>query len=107
MNFLLPIKKLCQLLGLIDLHFQHLDCIESQLIFYQKYNQFLHLMKYCSGTPQDIKQLKHFFISRSDKDFWKIYDWFQNDFLQKEPVTSGLYDLNRYARKPWRSDDAN
>ncbi len=77
------------------------------IVRFEELPQFLHLMKYCSGTPQDIKQLKHFFISRSDKDFWKIYDWFQNDFLQKEPVTSGLYDLNRYARKPWRSDDAN
>ena len=62
---------------------------------------FLDLMKHVSGSEADIKRLKKYFISRSDENFWKIYDWFQSNFDKKQPVISGLYDLNRYARTPW------
>jgi hypothetical protein len=65
---------------------------------------FFDLMKNCRGTQSDIERLKRYFISRSDKNFWKIYDWFQADFLKKEPLEGGLYDLNRYARTPWKKE---
>jgi len=48
--------------------------------------------------------MKKYFISRSDKDFWKIYDWFQKRFYEQEPIKAGLYDLNRYARTPWNKE---
>jgi hypothetical protein len=62
---------------------------------------FLNLMKNMSGSDADIEQLKKYFISRSDKDFWKVYDWFQKHFNETQDIKSGLYDLNRYARTPW------
>ena len=67
--------------------------------------KFLELMKNYDGSSAQLKQLKHYFISRSDKNFWKIYDWFQQDFYDKEPINSGLYDLNRYARTPWKKEN--
>ena len=65
---------------------------------------FLELMKYSSGSAVDIKRMKKYFISRSDKDFWKVYEWFQAHFEKEEPICSGLYDLNRYARSPWNQE---
>ncbi len=65
---------------------------------------FIDLMKHAKATDSDIKRMKKYFISRSDKDFWKIYDWFQADFYKKEPLKGGLYDLNRYARTPWHKE---
>jgi hypothetical protein len=65
---------------------------------------FFDLMKNCKGDARDRKRMKKYFVSRSDKDFWKIYDWFQNDFLKKEPLEGGLYDLNRYAKTPWEKE---
>ena len=66
---------------------------------------FLDLMKYTSGSSSDIKRMKKYFISRSDKDFWNIYMWFQEHFYEKDPIQAGLYDLNRYARTPWNKEE--
>jgi len=66
---------------------------------------FLDMMKNTKGSPEDIERMKRYFISRSDKDFWKIYEWFQENFYKEEPVEAGLYDLNRYARKPWNREE--
>jgi hypothetical protein len=63
---------------------------------------FIDVMKNMSGSDSDIRRLKKYFISRSDKDFWKVYDWFQIHFDKEEPIQAGLYDLNRYARTPWQ-----
>ena len=71
------------------------------IVKYKDLADFLQLMKEYDGTPQNLQKLKKYFISRSDKDFWKIYDWFQKDFTTTEPLKAGLYDLNRYARTPW------
>ncbi|HFB53494.1 MAG TPA: peptidylprolyl isomerase, partial [Sulfurimonas autotrophica] len=60
--------------------------------------------KNMNGSDSDIKRLKKYFISRSDKDFWQIYDWFQAYFYKEQPIQAGLYDLNRYARTPWSKE---
>ena len=65
---------------------------------------FIDLMKNMNGSDSDIKRLKKYFISRSDKDFWQIYDWFQAYFYKEQPIQAGLYDLNRYARTPWSKE---
>ena len=65
---------------------------------------FIDLMKNSKNSVDDIRRMKKYFISRSDKDFWKVYDWFQAYFDAAEPVNSGLYDLNRYARSPWKKE---
>jgi len=66
---------------------------------------FLDLMKNMTGTDDEILRLKKYFISRSDPDFWNIYDWFQAEFFKRNPVNAGLYDLNRYVRVPWEKTD--
>jgi len=63
--------------------------------------KFLDLMKNMKGTIDEYHELQKFFISRSDKDFWKYYDWFQDYFYKIQPIEAGLYDLNRYAKTPW------
>ena len=62
---------------------------------------FLELMKTMSGKDAEIKKLKRYFLSRSDKEFWKIFDWFNARYKKEFPIESGLYDLNRYARTHW------
>ncbi len=63
---------------------------------------FLELMKSMQGRDEEVAQLKKYFISRSDKNFWKIFDWFNARYEEKFPIESGLYDLNRYARTQWK-----
>lgn len=46
-------------------------------------------------------KIRKYAISRSDKEFWAYFDWFQEEFYKKDPLNAGLYDLNRYYRKPW------
>jgi Fatty acid cis/trans isomerase (CTI) len=57
--------------------------------------EFFNLL---SGKVDESK-LSKFFINRNHKDFWKIYDWFQNKFDKNDPIESGLFDLNRYYKK--------
>jgi len=65
---------------------------------------FLKLMKSMDGKDEDIVKLKKYFVSRSNKDFWKVFDWFSKRYKEKFPIESGLYDLNRYARTSWGSE---
>jgi len=58
-----------------------------------------------TGKPEEYKELEKYFISRSDKDFWKYYDWFQSHEYENDPVNAGLLDLNRYARMPWNKEE--
>ncbi len=44
---------------------------------------------------------KKFAISRNDKNFWNVYDWFQENFDKTKPLVSGKFDLNRYYHKAW------
>jgi hypothetical protein len=74
------------------------------VVKYKDLPEFLELMKNYDGSREDFQKLQKYFVSRSDPDFWKIYDWFQKDFNTKEPIKSGLYDLNRYAKNPWNKE---
>ena len=67
-------------------------------------DDFMHLMKYMTGTDEEIKRLKKYFVSRSDPKFWEIFDWFNENFKKEDPINAGLYDLNRYARTHWSSE---
>ena len=64
---------------------------------------FIGLMKNMTGTDEEIGRLKKYFVSRSDKQFWEVFDWFQKDYYKKDSLRAGLYDLNRYARTVWNS----
>ncbi|NPA60062.1 MAG: peptidylprolyl isomerase [Epsilonproteobacteria bacterium] len=66
---------------------------------YKDLPDFLDVIKNFDGSDLYIKKLLKYFISRRDKRFWDAYDWFQNDFNKKNPINSGLFDLNRYYHK--------
>jgi len=75
------------------------------IVKFKDLKNFLKLMKNTTGSDEDIAEMKKYFVSRSDKRFWKIYDWFQEHLNKEEPVRAGLYDLNRYARRPWSQEE--
>ena len=56
----------------------------------------MQIQKYTKSEPLLLK-LKRYFISRSDPYFWKVYDWFEEYFYRKDPLSAGVYDLNPYA----------
>jgi len=48
-------------------------------------------------SPEDYKKfVKRYGMSRTNPEFWKQADWFQDEFRYNKPVQSGLFDLNRY-----------
>jgi len=62
---------------------------------------FLDLIKNYDDSDTYKAKAKHYFISRSNPEFWKTYDWFQAHFNESDPIRAGLYDLNRYYREAW------
>lgn len=62
---------------------------------------FFDMLVNFENTGEYLAKLEKYAISRSDRNFWKYYDWFQNKFEEDEPLEAGLYDLNRYHKKPW------
>ena len=58
-------------------------------------------MLHADGSDKYEKIFKKFFVSRSDPEFWETYDWFQEEFYKRSPKEAGLYDLNRYYKRPW------
>jgi len=63
--------------------------------------EFFDMLMNFERNEEYFTKFKKFGISRSDKDFWKYYDWFQNDFNTNYPLVSGQFDLNRYYHKAW------
>ena len=69
------------------------------VVNYKDLPDFFDIIKNFDSSERDNKRFAKYFIPRSSRKFWQTYDWFQNDFNKKEPVESGLFDLNRYYRK--------
>lgn len=65
--------------------------------------EFFELLK---GNVDESK-LSKFFINRNDKNFWQVYDWFQNKFYETNPIEAGLFDLNRYYKKALQEGKTN
>ena len=42
------------------------------------------------------EQIKDYTINRANPNFWKHFDWFDNEFKKSNPLEYGLFDLNRY-----------
>jgi hypothetical protein len=42
------------------------------------------------------EKIKRFTVNRSNRDFWHIYDWFQERYYESDKLNAGLFDLNRY-----------
>jgi len=66
------------------------------VVDYKELHDFFDIIKNFDGSENSIKKFEKYYIKRSNKDFWKYYDWFQERFYKEEPITSGLFDLNRY-----------
>jgi hypothetical protein len=70
-------------------------------------NIFLSVQK--QQLPDFIEQLKHtrtesekdlfygrYGIRRNNPRIWQYYDWFNQKYLNEQPETAGLFDMNRY-----------
>jgi len=58
---------------------------------------FLKFLANFDNSPAArARLLAEFGVNRADDRFWETYDWFQQRFYEEEPVSSGLFDLNRY-----------
>ena len=68
---------------------------------YKNLPEFFDVIENFDGSDKYKVKFKKYFISRDDPDFWKTFDWFQNDFNRKDPVNAGLFDLNRYYDRAW------
>ncbi len=58
--------------------------------------------KRCSliRTDKDYEKFIDLYgVRRTNPLFWELADWFQNDYKQKKPILSGLFDLNRYQNR--------
>jgi hypothetical protein len=58
--------------------------------------EFVGLLQRYRGTGKDEALLRKFGINRNDKNFWEVFDWFQDRFHKSDPLRSGFFDLNRY-----------
>ena len=38
-------------------------------------------------------------VRRTNPGFWELADWFQDEHTRIQPVSSGLFDLNRYQNR--------
>ncbi|MCK9491953.1 MAG: fatty acid cis/trans isomerase [Sulfurimonas sp.] len=66
------------------------------VVDYKDLPDFFDLLhNYDASKEYKIKFLKYG-VLRSDEDFWKTYDWFQDKFFESNPKEAGLLDLNRY-----------
>jgi len=57
---------------------------------------FTLLSNFDKKDEEYTKALKKFTVNRTNKDFWQVYDWFQNRYYDSDKLNSGLFDLNRY-----------
>ncbi len=71
------------------------------VVDYKDLPDFFDLLENYNGTPEYNAKISKYLTSRSDKNFWPIFDWFQNHFNESDPLNAGLYDLNRYFSKPF------
>lgn len=63
-------------------------------------SEFFNILINYKNNEDNAKKLSKYYKSRNDEDFWNTYDWFQNKFYELDPVNAGLFDLNRYYKKP-------
>ncbi len=69
------------------------------IVDYKDLPDFFDLLQNYDRTPAYNAKIEKYFISRSNKEFWSTFDWFQNHFNESDPLNAGLYDLNRYFSK--------
>ena len=57
---------------------------------------FIDLLAHFDKSQRDLERLSRYGVNRSDDRLWETYDWFQQRLNADEPVSGGLFDLNRY-----------
>ena len=66
-----------------------LDDIEA---FVEQYNAISNRQEYEAFVMR-------FGIRRTNEDFWRHADWFNEQYAREQPLLSGIYDLNRYQNR--------
>lgn len=62
----------------------------------EELSDFIDLLAHFEKGPRDLERLSRYGVNRADERLWDAYDWFQQRFIEDEPVDGGLFDLNRY-----------
>jgi hypothetical protein len=60
---------------------------------------FFDLLAHFDKSPRAYERLAKYGVNRAEDRLWDTYDWFQKRFYEDEPVSAGLFDLNRYYYK--------
>jgi len=60
---------------------------------------FFDLLSHFKKSPMDYERLARYGVNRAEDRLWDTYDWFQKRSHEDEPISSGLFDLNRYYYK--------
>jgi len=45
------------------------------------------------------KFVEHYGVRRTNPLFWELSDWFYDNYKKHKPISSGLFDLNRYQNR--------
>lgn len=60
---------------------------------------FLDVLRSFEASPKSSKRLAKYGVDRSETRFWEVNDWFQDRYSESGPERSGVFALNRYARR--------
>lgn len=63
--------------------------------------EFMKLLEIYEETKENQQVFLKYFIARDHPRFWEEFDWFQQRFLNSDPVNAGLFDLNRYSSQSY------
>jgi hypothetical protein len=58
--------------------------------------EFFDVLENFDGSDAYLEKFQKYGVNRGEDHFWQIYDWFQHQLDEADPLTAGLYDLNRY-----------
>jgi hypothetical protein len=58
--------------------------------------EFFDMLENYDSSPRYVALLDRLGVNRDDPKFWEVYDWFQQQLNEADPLVAGRYDLNRY-----------
>jgi hypothetical protein len=59
-------------------------------------SDFFNIIQNYKDTPKDNKKILKYAVNRANPKFWEVFDWFNKEFKEEDPINYGLFDLNRY-----------
>ncbi len=72
------------------------------LFFSVKLSEIENFTEQCAAirSREDYKKfIDRYGVRRTNPEFWKLADWFQDEHARNKSVLSGLFDLNRYQNR--------